>query len=82
MCTIMTCLWTILCRRFMQKKARYSIPSHMTLNNQIPLEKRDYLKRTIHIGHCRRHCCMILIFIFEGFCENHRGLLSENYYFR
>ena len=82
MCMIMTCLWTILCRGFMKKKARYSIPSHITLNNQIPLEKGDYLKRTIHIGQCRRHGCMILIFIFERFCENHRGLLSENYYSR
>ena len=72
----------ILCRGFMKKKSRYSIPSHITLNNQIPLEKSDYLKRTIHICHCRGHDCIILIFIFEGFYENHRRLLSKNYYFR
>ena len=82
MCMIMAHLWTILCRRFMKKKSRYSIPSHITLNNQIPLKKRDYLKGTIHIGHCRGHDCIVLISIFKGFYDNHRRLLSENYYFR
>ena len=82
MCTIMACLWTILCRRFMKIKSRYSIPSDITLNNQILLEKRDYLKGTIHIGHCRGHDCIILLFVFEGFYDNHRRLLSKNYYFR
>ena len=65
----------------MKIKSRYSIPSHITLNNQILLEKRDYLKGTIYIGHCRGHDCIIL-FVFEGFYDNHRRLLSKNYYFR
>ena len=48
----------------------------------IPHEKRDYVRGTIKIGHWRGHGCSILIFIFEGFYEDHSRLLSENYYFR
>ena len=44
--------------------------------------KKDYLRGTISIGHCRGHDCIILIFDFDGFYENHRRLLSKNYYFR
>ena len=79
MCPIMDCLWAILCRQFMKKKSRFSIPSHITLNNQIPFEKRDYLKETIHIARCRGHDCIILLFTFKGFYDNHR-LLPKNYF--
>ena len=79
MFTTVARLWTILHRRFLNKKSTYSIPSHITLNNCITFEKKGYLKETISIGHCRVHGCIILIFDFEGFYENHRRLLSENY---
>ena len=45
-------LWTILLRR-MRKKSTYSIPSHITFNNCLPPEKKDDLKGTRSIGHCR-----------------------------
>ena len=48
----------------------------------MPIEKRSQLKGTIIISHCRGHDCIILIFCFEGFYDNHRRLLSKNYYFR
>ena len=66
----------------MKKKSRCSLPSQITLNNWIPHEKRDYVRGTTKIGHWRGHDCIILIFIFEGFYEDHSRLLSENYYFR
>ena len=66
----------------MKKKSRYSLPSHITLSNCIPHEKTKYVWGTINIGHCRGHHCIVLIFIFERFYEDHSRLLSENYYFR
>ena len=52
--------------------------SQISLNNCISIKKISYLKGTISIG----HDCIILIFDFEGFYDNHRRLLSKNYYFR
>ena len=75
-------LWRIFHRAFMKKNSRYYLPSHITLSICIPHETRDYVKGKINIGHCRGHNCVILIFIFEEFYEDHRRLLSENYYFR
>ena len=45
----------------------------------MPIEKRSHLKGAIIIGHCRGHDCIILIFCFEGFYDNHRRL-SKNYF--
>ena len=75
-------LWRIFRRKFLVEKRRYFIPSHITLSNLIPIDKRNYLKGTISIGHCRGHDCIKLVFIFDGFYDNHRRLLSENFYFR
>ena len=74
-------LWRIFHTAFMKKNSRYYLPSHITLNNCIPHETRDYVRGKINIGHRRGHNCIIL-FIFEEFYEEHRRLLSENYYFR
>ena len=41
-----------------RKKKPYSIPSHITLNNLIPVDKREYLKGTISLEHCRGHNCI------------------------
>ena len=82
MFTTVACLWTIFLRRLMKKKSRYLIPSHITLNNCIPIEKRSYLKGAISIGHCNGHECIILIFVFEVFYDNSSRLLSKNYCFR
>ena len=74
-------LWRIFCRTFMKKKSRCSTFTN-NFEQLIPHEKRDYVRGTIKIGHWRGHDCSILIFIFEGFYEDHSRLLSENYYFR
>ena len=65
------------CKAFMKKKSRYSLPSHITLNNCIPHEKNIYIyvRGTINIGHCRGHHCIVLIFISERFYEDHSRLL-------
>ena len=82
MFTTLVRLWTFFSRRLTRKKSRYCLPSHITLKNCMPIEKRSQLKGTIIISHCRGHDCIILIFCFEGFYDNHRRLLSKNYYFR
>ena len=74
-------LWRIFSRKFCKKKP-YSIPSHITLNNLIPVDKREYLKGTISLGHCRGHNCIILVFYFDGFYDNHRRLFLKKFYFR
>ena len=68
-------LWKIFHRAFMKKRSRYFLPSHIALNNCILHEKRDYVRGTISIGHCRGHDSITLIFIFEGFYEDHSRLL-------
>ena len=62
-------------RTFCNKKP-YSIPSHITLSNLIPVDKREYLKGTISLGHCRGHNCIISVLYFDGFYDNHRRLFS------
>ena len=71
---------------FLQNIYEEKVQMFFTFTNNfeqlIPHEKRDYVRGTIKIGHWRGHDCIILIFIFEGFYEDHSRLLSENYYFR
>ena len=81
MFSTMVRLWAILRRKFRKKKP-YSIPSYVTVNNLIPTDKRKYLKGRINLGHCIGHDCIMLVFNFDGFYENHRRMLSENFYFR
>ena len=68
-------LWQFFSRKFCNKKP-YSIPSHITLKKLIPVDKREYLKGTISLGHCRGHNCIISVFCFDGFYDNHRRLFS------
>ena len=56
MFSTMVRLWQIFHRKYCTKKP-HSIPSHITFNNLIPVDKRDYLKGTISLGHCRGHDC-------------------------
>ena len=79
MITAVARLWMILRRRLVKKKSRHSIGSHITLNNCLPFKKTDYLRRKINIGHLDD---MIVLYYFERFYDNHRRLLSKNYYFR
>ena len=74
-------LWRIFSRKFCKKKP-YSIPPHITLNNLIPVDKREYLKGTISLGHCRGHNCIILVFYFDGFYDNHRQLFFKKILFQ
>ena len=46
-------LQTCFCRRMTRKKSKYQITQHITLNNLIPIDKRDYLKGNISLVHCR-----------------------------
>ena len=52
MLSTMVRLWRIFSRKFCKKKP-YSIPLHITLNNLIPVDEREYLKGSISLGHCR-----------------------------
>lgn len=70
-------LWQIFHRKFCRKNA-YSILADVILSNLIPVDKRNYLTGTISLV----HCCIMLVFDSDGFYENHRQLLSENFYFR
>ena len=70
-------LWWIFHRKFHTWKP-YFISLHITLNNLIPIDKINHLKGTISLGHCRVHNCIILVFNFDSFYENHWQLLSEN----
>ena len=57
-------------------------------NNSVMLinlidKKKDFcLKGEIIISHCKGHDCIILFFVFNDFYENHRRLLSKNFYCR
>ena len=75
----MVCLWLIFSRKFCKKKP-YSIPSHITFYNLIPVDKTEYLKYlkgTISLGHCRGHNYIILVFYFDGFYDNYQHLFSK-----
>lgn len=74
-------LWQIFRRKFCRKNA-YSILTDVILSNLIPVDKRNYLTGTISLVHCKGHDCIMLVFDSDGFYENHRQLLSENFYFR
>ena len=60
----------------------YSITLHVTFNNSIKANERKHLRRQISLVHCRGHDCIMLLFYFDGFYDNHRWLLSKNFYFR
>lgn len=70
-------LWQIFRRKFCRKNACSVLPD-VILSNLIPVDKRNYLTGTISFV----HCCIMLVFDSDGFYENHRQLLSENFYFR
>ena len=71
--------WQIFSRKFCKKKP-YSIPSSITLNNLTPVDKREYLKGTISLGHCIGHICITSVFYFDGFYDNHRRLFSKTFF--
>ena len=68
--------------RRVTRKSRYQIPPHVTLNNLIPFDKTKYLKGGVSLVHCKGNDCIVLVFYFNGFYENHKRLLSKNKYFR
>ena len=70
-------VWQIFRRKFCRKNA-YSVLPDVILSNLIPVDKTNYLTGTISLV----HCCIMLVFDSDGFYENHRQLLSENFYFR
>ena len=71
--------WQVFRRKFRRKKSSYSIPSYVTLNNLIEADKRKRLRGEISLVHCRGHDCIMLLFYFDGFHDNHRRLLSKNF---
>ena len=75
---LINCLTSILHRIFGRKKS-YSLPPCVTLNNLIPADKRKHLKGEIKLVYCRGHDCIMLVFYFEGFYDNHVRLLSKEY---
>ena len=49
------------------------------LINLLDKKKGFCLKGEIIISHCKGHDCIILFFVFNDFCENHRRLVSKNF---
>ena len=69
--------WQIFRRKCCRKKSSYSVLLHVTLNNLIEADKRKHLRGEISLVHCRGHDCILLLFYFDGFYDNHRRLLSK-----
>ena len=69
-------------RHIFGRKKSYTLPPHITLNNLILADKRKHLKGEINLVYCRGHDCIMLVFYFEGFYNNHvRFLSKEHFYF-
>ena len=49
------------------------------LINLLDKKKGFCLKSEIIISHCKGYDCIILFFVFNDFCENHRRLVSKNF---
>ena len=69
--------WQIFRRKCCRKKSSDSVLLHVTLNNLIEADKRKHLRGEISLVHCRGHDCILLLFYFDGFYDNHRRLLSK-----
>ena len=68
---------------FRERFRKQNLPSHITVDNFLPAdEKKKCLNGTISLCHCHGHDCIMLVFYFDGFYDNHTRLLSENNYSR
>ena len=55
-------------------------PSHITLRNDLPEDKKKYFNGSISLCHCRGHDCIIVVTYFYGFYEADRRLYSNAVY--
>ena len=69
-------------RRVFKKKSSYFPPEHIRLINLVDSSKTRDLKGKMYLVHCRGHDCILPIFYFKHFYDNHIQLLSKNYFFR
>ena len=67
---------------FKKHSGRKSSNNLVMLINLLDMKKDFCLKGEIIISHCKEHDCIILFFVFNDFYENHRRLLSKNFYSR
>ena len=67
-------------RYILNKPPNYELPSYVTLENDLPQDKKIH-KGTINLCHCRGPDCLIVRFYFDRFHETDRRLYWNNYWF-
>ena len=67
---------------FKKHSGRKSSNDSVMLINLLDKRKEFCLKSEIIINHCKGYDFIILFFVFNDFHENHRRLLSKNFYCR
>ena len=65
----------------LNKFGKKKCPSYVTIKNELPKNKKKYLRGTISLCYCKGHDCIIAVFYFDGFYETNIGLYWKNYWF-
>ena len=67
-------------RSIRYKFKKQECPSHVTVVNNLPEDKKKYVKCSISLCHCRGHDYIIIAFCFDKFFETRRRLFGDYHY--
>ena len=65
----------------LNKFGKKKCPSYVTIKNELPNNKKKYLREKISFCYCKGHDCIIGVFYFDRFYETNIGLYWKNYWF-